>query len=149
MTLIESLIEEYMNSITFESKEIDKDILMSIILKKDRNDKIFSSIMTKYYIGNVKIEDTFLSSLIDWVDIRFDVCDLDNGTVFFSRKVPLMLYIAADYEKFDIDSLTKIILEIEKDSFFVGDRLINLFKSCLKSNKNISNELKLWLELNH
>jgi len=143
MTLKE-LAKVYADDFSNKKRKVRKDVIKKILKKTiDSKDVRHSNIV------DIHIDDITSEELL-WKEIVYTFFYADKEEIFYIQKrIFLVHYIAADYKEFTVDMIVSILKDIAdfmEYSWYIDD-IKDTFVMCLSLNKNLSNEVKLWLKL--
>jgi hypothetical protein len=143
MTLKE-LATIYVDEFSNKKKTVDKKIIKIILKKTIDNKDIKHSNIVDIHVDEITSEELL------WKEIVYTFFYTDKKEIFYIQKrIFLVHYIAADYQHFTVDMLVGILNDIGsfmEYSWYVDD-IKKTFLICLNLNKNLSDEVKLWLKL--
>jgi hypothetical protein len=134
----------YSDDFTNKKKTIRKDVIKKILKKTVDSKDIKHSNIVDIHVDEITSEELL------WKEIVYTFFYTDKKEIFYIQKrIFLVHYIAADYREFTVDMLISMLEDIGgfmEYSWYVDD-VKNTFLMCLNLNKNLSDEVKLWLKL--
>lgn len=86
-----------------------------------------------------------------WTELNYTYFYAGKKEIFYARKsMSLINYIASDYEGFSMELVRQFMAEIdlgiEDDDY--SKMAKEMFMTCLRLNKKLPKEVRLWLKLN-
>jgi hypothetical protein len=143
MTLKE-IASLYSEEFTNKKRSVKKDVIKKILKKTIDSKDIKHSNIVDIHVDEITSEELL------WKEIVYTFFYADKSEIFYIQKrIFLVHYIAAEYKDFTVDMITSILKDIGdfmEYSWYIDD-VKETFLMCLTLNKNLSDEVKLWLKL--
>lgn len=138
------LVSEYIRDINNNSLVLKKETVFKILKKIVNKKSIKPENIIDIHLEEINFEDSLL-----FAEVFYTFIYLADDSTFSSRKSLFLIhYIAADYDKFDLNLVQDCLLELDENmDEFYSNEIKKTFLKALSSNKKIGDDIKLWLKL--
>jgi hypothetical protein len=124
--------------------KVDKNVIFELLKATETENDFNGKNVVHIHVNELKVVEENQM----WNSINISFIYVDGNMYNVNKNLLLIYYIAATHDKFTMDGLLRIVDEIERimEHPWLDDLKENFLK-CLGVNKNINEEIKLWLKL--